>query len=87
MTHDAVPVHRGHGNYLLSEENVHWVTVVVWALGWGPLKNDLLVLVGVCFCLCLSVCLWIPGEGVTSLGAGVIGRCERPVTGAGITYC
>lgn len=27
-----------------------------------------------------------PGEGSTSLGAGVIGRCERPVTGSGVIW-
>lgn len=76
---DAVPVHRGHRNYFLFKENVHWVAVVVWALGWGPLKKIYLYLcVCVCFCLCLFVCLWIPGEGGTSLGDGVIGRYERP---------
>lgn len=61
MTHDAVPVHRGHGNYLLYEENVHWVAVVVWALGWGPFKNDLLVFVG-WVCVSASACLCACGS-------------------------
>lgn len=36
---------------------MHWVAVVVWALGWGPLKKDLLVFVGGCVSASLPVCV------------------------------
>lgn len=58
---DAVPVHRGHRNYFLFKENVHWVAVVVWALGWGPLKKIYLYLC-VCVCVSASACLCACGS-------------------------
>lgn len=35
------------------------------------------------FCVCLSICVWVPEEGVTRLGTGVSGGCKTPPVGAG----
>lgn len=61
---------------------------MVWVLGWGPLKKDLLVFVGVCVSASLPVCVPVDPRRRrgTSLGAKVIGRYERPVTGSGVIW-
>lgn len=58
-----------------------WIATITNALNGQALSPALILIFHFYLCVCTGA--QRPGEDVTCPGAGIIGRCESPITGAG----